>query len=90
LKINIAFDIPLLRGVDAGGGQLVTPKREGVLIRLIVFDIMGREVEVLVNEQLSPGQYHAYWNASNYPSGVYYYKITAGDFTETRKMVLVK
>ena len=57
---------------------------------LSVYDIMGREVEVLVNEQLSPGQYQVDWNANSYPSGVYYYKITAGSFTETKKMVLVK
>ena len=57
---------------------------------LSVYDIMGREVEILVNEMLKPGKYEVDWNAVNYTSGVYYYKITSGDFTETRKMVLVK
>lgn len=57
---------------------------------LSVYDIMGREVEILVNEMLKPGKYEVDWNAVNYTSGVYYYKITSGDFSETRKMVLVK
>ena len=87
---NIQFSIPLLRGVDAGGGQLVTPKREGVLTKLIVFDAIGKEVQILVNEELNPGQYQVDFNGANYPSGIYYYRLTADDFTETRKMVLVK
>jgi len=76
--------------VDAGGGQLVTPKREGVLTKLIVFDAIGKEVQILVNEELNPGQYQVDFNGANYPSGIYYYRLTADDFTETRKMVLVK
>jgi len=47
-------------------------------------------VEVLVNEQLKPGTYQTNWNGSKYSSGVYFYKITAGDFTETKRMLLVK
>jgi hypothetical protein len=57
---------------------------------LKVFDILGREVATLVNEQLKPGTYEADWNASNYPSGVYYYKLLATDYTETKKMILIK
>jgi Secretion system C-terminal sorting domain len=59
-------------------------------VKLVVYDIMGREVTSLVNEQLNTGVYEIDWNASNYPSGVYYYKLIAGDYTETKKMVLVK
>ncbi|MCI0448593.1 MAG: T9SS type A sorting domain-containing protein [Chlorobi bacterium] len=59
-------------------------------VKLVVFDVLGREIETLVNEELSPGTYEVEWDASNYPSGVYYYKLTAQDFSETKKMVLVK
>ena len=45
------------------------------LVKLIVYDALGKEVQVLVNEQLQPGSYEADWDASAYPSGVYYYKL---------------
>jgi hypothetical protein len=60
------------------------------LVRIEVFDILGRLVGVLLNEELEPGTYEVEWDAANFPSGVYCYKLTAGDFTETRKMVLIK
>lgn len=60
------------------------------LVTLKIFDILGKEVATLVNEKQSPGTYEATWNASNYPSGVYFYKIQADDFSETRKMILLK
>lgn len=59
-------------------------------INLVVYDLLGKEVEVLVNENQKSGMYEVTWDGSNYPSGVYYYRLTAGDFSETRKMVLVK
>src|SRR4030095_943459 len=58
--------------------------------KLIVFDVLGREVSTLVNEELKPGTYEAEWDAGNFSNGVYYYKLEAGDFTETKKMILVK
>jgi photosystem II stability/assembly factor-like uncharacterized protein len=60
------------------------------LVRLTVFDAIGREVEVLVNQQLQLGTYAVSWDASAYPSGVYFYKLESGNFTETKKMVLIK
>jgi len=57
---------------------------------LSVYDILGRRVAVLVNQQLRPGTYEVDWDASAYPSGVYFYTITSGSFKETRKMVLLK
>ncbi len=59
-------------------------------IQLKVYDILGREIATLVNEQLQAGIYEVEWNAENFPSGVYFYIITAGNFTQTRKMVLMK
>jgi len=61
-----------------------------VHVVLIIYDILGREVATLVNEKLNAGSYEVYWNASAYSSGVYFYRLTAGDFIETRKMVLLK
>ncbi len=58
--------------------------------KLIVYDLLGREVATLVNEELKPGSYEADWDASNFSSGVYFYKIISGDFVETKKMVLMK
>jgi len=64
------------------------PKSE--FVSITISDALGREVETIVNKQLNPGTYHAEWDAADYPSGVYYYKITAGEYTETKKMVLIK
>jgi endoglucanase Acf2 len=59
-------------------------------VKINVYDILGREVAVLVNNVLTPGTYKAEWNASQFASGTYFYRITAGDFSETKKMMLVK
>ncbi len=58
--------------------------------KLVVYDITGREIETLVNEGLPAGTYEYEWDAVNLPSGVYFYKLSAGDFTETRKIILIK
>ncbi|NOS83859.1 MAG: T9SS type A sorting domain-containing protein, partial [Ignavibacteria bacterium] len=60
------------------------------LIKLSVYDILGREIEILANENLSAGTYSVNWNASNYPSGIYFYRLEGNEFTETKKMVLIK
>jgi outer membrane protein assembly factor BamB len=59
-------------------------------VSLKVFDILGREVAVLVNEEKSAGTYRAIWDANGMPSGVYFYLLTAGSFTETKKLVLMR
>jgi hypothetical protein len=43
-----------------------------------------------VNEKQNPGTYEVDWNGSNYPSGVYFYKLTAAEFTNTKKLILLK
>jgi hypothetical protein len=69
-------------------------QRHAFDVRLVIYDILGREIETLVNEELKPGTYEVDWNAtggvSNFPSGVYFYKLTAGDYFETKKMILLK
>jgi hypothetical protein len=59
-------------------------------VKLVIYDIMGREIERLVNADLKAGVYKIDWNAVSYPSGVYFYKIVTDEFTETKKMILVK
>jgi photosystem II stability/assembly factor-like uncharacterized protein len=60
------------------------------MVKLIIYDIQGKIMETLVDKELRAGGYKIDWNASSYPSGVYFCSVTAGDFRETRKMVLVK
>jgi len=57
---------------------------------LKIYNLLGKEVAVLVNETKTPGTYEVSWDAVNYPAGVYFYKLTAGNFSETKKMMLVK
>jgi len=57
---------------------------------LKVYDILGREVRTLVNENLQPGSYEVTFDASGLPSGVYLYRLTAGGFTATKQMLLLK
>jgi len=60
-------------------------------IKLSVYDVLGREVSVLVNKQLNAGQFSVDWDASNFPSGIYFYVLSAnGDKVNTKKMVLKK
>ncbi len=59
-------------------------------VRLVVYDILGREITSLVNERQSPGNYSVKFNAGNLPSGVYFYKLKAGTNVLVRKMVLLK
>ncbi len=59
-------------------------------VKITIYDAIGKEVHTLVNQQLKGGIYEADFDAANMPSGVYFYNLIAGDFIETRKMVLVK
>jgi photosystem II stability/assembly factor-like uncharacterized protein len=65
----------------ASGGEFVTLK---------VFDVLGREVATLVNEARPAGVYKIRWDASSLPSGVYFYRLQAGAFVESKKMILMK
>ena len=65
-------------------------RSEKAKIELSVFNILGKQVAKLVNAGLAPGTFEVEFDARNLPSGVYYYRLTDGDFEETRKMVLLK
>jgi Secretion system C-terminal sorting domain/Domain of unknown function (DUF5122) beta-propeller len=76
---KIQFSVPLTKGGD-----------RGLSTQLKIYDILGREATTLVNEQLQPGTYEVEWDATSYPSGVYFYKLSSGNFVQTKKMLLVK
>ncbi len=62
----------------------------GEKVEISVFDIIGRKVEVLVNEELKAGLYEVSWNATQFSSGVYFCRMKAGGFLSTNKMILLK
>lgn len=71
--------------------SLPNPSEGGAMnVSLVIYDVLGKEVETLVNEQLNPGTYEVEWDGSNYPSGVYFYSISMADYKETKRMVLLK
>ena len=63
---------------------------ENTNVRLIIYDILGREVTILVDGIMQAGRYVIDWNASEFASGIYFYRITANNYKETRKMFLIK
>jgi len=58
--------------------------------KLTIYDALGREVTTLVNEQLRPGTYEVEWDGTNYASGIYCYRLLSGNYSEIRKMILLK
>jgi Secretion system C-terminal sorting domain len=58
--------------------------------KLTIYDVLGREVLILVDKKMDAGSYSVIWNASSYASGTYIYKIEAGDYTNVKKMIFVK
>ncbi|HSW54311.1 MAG TPA: T9SS type A sorting domain-containing protein [Ignavibacteriaceae bacterium] len=59
-------------------------------VTLKVYDLLGREVATLVNEEKSAGEYEVEFNAATLPSGIYFYQLKAGQYSETKKMILLK
>ncbi len=59
-------------------------------VSLVVYDLLGREVATLVNENMNPGTYNVSWNAGNLASGVYIYKLTGQGFTDSKKLMLIR
>ena len=80
---KIKFQIPLLRGVTGEAGR-------GVFTKLKIYDFLGRELTTLVNEQLKPGSYSVDWDGTEFASGVYFYSLITNEYTETKRMVLIK
>ena len=78
---KIKFDIPQ---------HTPYPLSRGERTILKVYDILGKEVQTLVNEQLQPGMYEVTFDGGNLPSGVYFYQLSTGEFIETKKLILTK
>jgi hypothetical protein len=64
------------------------PTNEFITVK--IFDVLGREIVTLVNKEMKAGNYSVDWNANNVPSGMYFYRLTSGKFSETKKMILMK
>jgi hypothetical protein len=75
---KIKFEIP---------GQA---RNDNVLVTLKVYDVLGNRVTTLVNEYKSAGSYNVEFNATELPSGIYFYQLRAGEYVETKKMILLK
>jgi hypothetical protein len=59
-------------------------------VSLRVYDVLGREVAVLLNEEKKPGVYSVMWNATKIPSGMYLYRLQAGEYVATKKLILLR
>ena len=59
-------------------------------VNLIIYDMLGRTIKTLIDKQMQPGIYEITFDGSNLPSGTYFYKLTAGEFTDAKKMLIVK
>ena len=59
-------------------------------VSLKVYDALGKQVAALVNQKQNAGNYNINFDGSNLPSGIYYYKLSAGNYSDTKKMILLK
>ncbi|MCW8849618.1 MAG: right-handed parallel beta-helix repeat-containing protein [Melioribacteraceae bacterium] len=84
LPANLAY---LQAGVKS---EHLPTGRQGANVKLIIYDILGKEVRTLVNEIQKPGNYEVNWEANDYPTGIYFYRLITRDFIETKKMILLK
>ncbi|HEY5124156.1 MAG TPA: T9SS type A sorting domain-containing protein [Ignavibacteria bacterium] len=75
---------------DVSGHPPYPPSKGEIKISLKVYDLLGKEITTLVNEQLQPGSYEVTFDGSNLPSGIYFYQLRAGDYVETKKMLIIK
>ncbi len=94
---NISTEIPFGYKLEQNYPNPFNPKTniryqiaKNNFVLLEIFDLVGRVEATLVNEKQTPGTYEAEWDATQYPSGIYFYRLEAGDFTETKKMVIIK
>jgi hypothetical protein len=59
-------------------------------VNLVIYDVLGREAAILVNERQHPGDYEVKWDASGMTSGIYFYRLQAGSFAQVKKLILLK
>ncbi len=75
---KIRFDVPKINGDMTRN------------VKLLIYDILGREIAMLFNQELEPGSYKIDLDAARYPSGLYFYKLVTHGFTDTKKMLVIK
>jgi hypothetical protein len=63
---------------------------EAGLTSLKIYDVLGNELQTLINEKLNAGVYESVFDGANYSSGVYFYKLASGNYTQVKKMIVVK
>jgi hypothetical protein len=79
---KIRFEIPAHRVILSGA--------KNPFVNIKIYGITGKEITSLINESLNPGTYEVTWNSAGLASGVYFYRLTAGEFIETKRMMLVR
>lgn len=84
-ETTIRFDIPanVKREMSNGNGEMSN-------VRLMIYDITGKEIAELVNSELPAGRYEVDWDGSDHASGIYFCKLLSGEFAQTLKMILVR
>jgi len=82
---DIGYQLPAINGSHGQAG--IT---DYGFVKLAVYDMLGREVATLVNAEKQPGSYTVTWDATGVASGVYFYRLTAGNFVAMRKLIVVK
>ncbi len=60
------------------------------IVKIIIYSILGEEIMKIINQKMEAGHYLTKWDASEYPSGIYFYRLETSDFTDTRRMILIK
>jgi len=70
--------------------QIAKTQSKYKIVQLIVYNSLGQKIKTLVNEEQEPGAYEVTFDGSNFTSGIYFYKFTAGEYSETKKMIIVK
>jgi flagellar hook assembly protein FlgD len=78
------------RSPSSVSGHLNLETHGHASVLIIVYDILGREIKTLVNQQQNPGEYSVQFDGSNLPSGIYYYSLYTSKFSETKKLILLK
>ncbi|KAB2843887.1 MAG: T9SS type A sorting domain-containing protein, partial [Melioribacteraceae bacterium] len=80
ISFTIPTSLPLLNKGSAGVGS----------VNLTVYDALGNQIKILINNKSLDGYHELNFNASNLPSGIYHYRLKAGEFSQTKKMLLIK
>ncbi|MCA2005235.1 MAG: CotH kinase family protein [Ignavibacterium sp.] len=90
---TIRYSIPsvtLSQSKDDGSDSNLLQYQSERMVSLVVYDVLGREVATLVNEEQRPGIYEIQFDADNHSSGIYFYKLTSGNYSDIKKMILLR